>query len=238
MMPNCWLEVDAWTPSRETVQRPLFLMLNLMISLAVPLAPSHFWRRMLPRAVVIFAAVSSNSCVSQRVSPYLDYAERPGFSQSLTVASGSSTVVFARPDDIRALSALLFDGDRFLTILTELTYFIYETIPGSHKFVSRVTGRGLSFMDAELAPNKIYFAAVKYGEGNAWFELIPIIPNSDYWRDLPLWLQQSRAVRPNDSAFKWFEERRAALLKEQDANETKARRHGMLEEYGVGRIPQ
>jgi hypothetical protein len=189
-----------------------------------------------PHYFVLLVAGLSSSCISHHVSPYLDYAPQPGFTG--VVSSNTSIVIFSRPDDIRALSALLFDGEKFLTIMTELTYFVYETSPGSHHFVLRI-GRGrLSFMDAELAPQKIYFAAVKYAEANtAWFELVPIVPNTDYWKDLPQWLSQSKEVRPNTLAFKWYDSRRSALLAEQDANEAKARRHQMVETYGVDRAP-
>lgn len=210
--------------------------MNPNIPSGLPTALSALVRCLLLRAPVFLVIVLLQSCVSHRISPYLEYAPQPGSPKSFAVASDQSVVIFLRPDDIRALSALLFDGDKFLTLLTELTYFTYETTPGSHTFISRVIGRGLSFMDAELAPNKVYFAAVKYGESNAWFELIPIAPNTEYWRDLPQWLQQSRAVRPNGSAFKWYEDRRAALVKEQDALQSNARRRVMLEEYGVGRM--
>jgi len=201
---------------------------------------SYAWRRwnLVAGCLLAISALCASSCIAPHVSPYLDYAPQPGFTPSYAVSVNRSTVVFLRPDDIRALSALLFDGDKFLTILTELTYFVYQTTPGKHTFASRVTGRGLSFMDAEIAPGKVYFAAVKYGEGNnAWFELVPIVPDTQYWKELPEWLRQSKEVRPNSAGFKWFEARRSAVLAQQETNEGKARRYTMFEEHGVERAP-
>ncbi len=171
------------------------------------------------------------------MSPHLDYVGEPGFT-SPTPDGDSTVVVFLRPDDVRVFSASILDGEKFIAILTEQKHFVYSTTPGDHRFMAHVTRHGPSYVDAELAAGKIYFIAVKYLESGirSWMQLIPIMPDGEYWSELPGWLSQSQLIRPNDSAQRWFEENSVELLSEQE-NRTPDRISQLTANEGVDHAP-
>lgn len=188
--------------------------------------------------ILFLVAISYLSCSPVYISPHLDYASQPGLQQNLTPSPNSSVIIIVRPEEI-PFSASVFDGDRFLTILTAKTHFVYITEPGVHHIMAHVTRHGPSYIDAELAPGKIYFVAIKWLESGirGWIELIPITPNDNYWGRIPHWLSQSREVKPNASAIDWLAAHRADIIREQGARTSKLRSHQVLARDGVDRAP-
>jgi hypothetical protein len=186
--------------------------------------------------VLLLLALTFPSCA--RISPHLDYAPERGLQQVHPPSADSAVIIIVRPDDIytRYVTASVLDGDRFLTLLTQLTHFVYVTKPGVHHLMAHVSSPRPSYIDAELAPGKIYFAVIKW-QDKGEMELIPITPNDEYWVQVPQWLSKSKAVQPNASAFAWFEAHRAELLQEQGARKSDSTSHQLLASDGVDRIP-
>lgn len=188
--------------------------------------------------LVSLLLLTAIGCMRYDLSDKLDYAAKPGFVPPPPSPSGS-TVIFFRPDDIRALAASILDGEAFVTILTAQTHYAYVTAPGKHRFMAHVTRYGPSYVDADLAAGKTYFVAVKSLESGfrVWIQMIPITPNDQYWTNLPEWLAKSKLVHPNAEAFAWFERHRGELMSEQSIRPEDARITQLSPDAGVDHAP-
>ncbi len=190
--------------------------------------------------LALIAGLTSSCAPRTHINDHLAYAPAPGF-HGVETPPGSATVVFLRPDYMPYWSASILDGEKFVTILTHQTYFVYVTTPGTHQFLAHVTRFGPSYIDAELSPGKVYVVAVKWLESGwrGWYQLIPIRPDGEYWGTLPAWLAASKQVQPKPSAIGWFGENRENLLRDQSQRTAPdSRMSKLLPSDGVSTLPR
>ena len=84
----------------------------------------------LKKYIVFFMLLTG--CVQHHANPHLDYRSEPGLIIP-KLDNNSAILVFLRPENTH-FSASILDGDKFVTILTDQSHFVYETTPGTHKF--------------------------------------------------------------------------------------------------------
>lgn len=206
------------------------------------LADSFFLQvpqNILATSIVLFMAFHFSACAKiGHISPHLNYAVKEGLTQTLDPSPDSAYLVLLRPERQYGTATIL-DGDKFVTMLTNNTHFIYKTNPGPHHFMGYMTRSGPSLVDAELEAGKIYFAAIKLQEGalTSWYELLPIVPGSEFWPKISHWLSESKEVRPNASGSDWFEVNKDELYQSRVSRNQASRNHVIKRSSGVDRIP-
>ena len=164
--------------------------------------------------LLVFAASCSLTVIR---SSRLDYAEETGFALS-TPAANESVVVFLRPSfRENHTSAIVYDGEEFVSIVMAHSHFVYRTTPGNHRF--SVISESADFMDADLAGGKIYFANLepREGWGRARFNLSPVAKGTSEFEDLASWIGDSYEVTPNASAVAWAEANFSSVKEKQSA---------------------
>lgn len=101
-------------------------------------------------ALAVAPALASDKYIKNDDKP-LDNARRP--------AAGKVLVYFARPQIMGAAVKVKLYGDgEFLGIITSEGYIPWEGEPGTHEFI--VAAENAGFLEAEFAPDKIYFVQV------------------------------------------------------------------------------
>ena len=134
---------------------------------------------------------------------------------------GKALVVFLRPTLTGyAIQAAVYDGERFIGIVSRHTAVPYQAEPGAHRFM--VVSEAADFLDAELAAGRTYFVDVapRMGAWRARFSLLPLSAERDA-RDVATWLAESTVVAPNADAQAWAERNHASVLKKKNAYEPK-----------------
>jgi hypothetical protein len=113
-------------------------------------------------------------------------------------------VVFLRPAfRDHAISAAVYEDDRFVAIVMAHTHINHLTQPGTHRYM--VVSEAADFLDADLEGGKIYFINVvpRMGMWRARFSLTAITPQSEAWSKLKGWLVESYQVVPNKDGQEW-----------------------------------
>ncbi len=195
-------------------------------------------RNILAAMAILIIGVQLSACYKVHNSEHLNYAAKAGLTPITTLSPESAYVVFLRPV-LPFYTATVLDGDKFLTMLTNNTHFVYKTTPGTHHFMGYVTRFGPSFIDAELEGGKIYFAAVLIQEGTfkSWLQLLPVVPGDEYWPLLSEWLPTSKSVQPNSSGINWFGSNKSELLQASSSRNQDSRIRVIRKSDGVDRIP-
>lgn len=145
---------------------------------------------------VALALMSACSIRSPHMTPVTSGAQivRPG--------EGRALVFFTRPSSYGgAIQATIYDGDAYIGTVSGGTHVAYETTPGTHLFM--VVGESADFMQADLLPDKTYYAGVhaRMGVWKARFSFVPF-NGSDvkHGRDE---VEDSRQVAVNDEGRRW-----------------------------------
>ena len=136
---------------------------------------------------LLLATVLANGCVSTTETaagkPALNLG--PDFEMP---APGKSKVVFIRPGHMAyAVHFSVHDGERMIGESSSSEYFAYEGDPGHHVFSASMDN--LSFLDANLLPDRIYYVRVQAVMG-MWIAgvkmsaLYPGCPDIN-WQKLP-----------------------------------------------------
>ncbi|MGE3538585.1 MAG: hypothetical protein AB7N91_14305 [Candidatus Tectimicrobiota bacterium] len=113
-------------------------------------------------------------------------------------------VVFLRPAfSGHAVSAAVYEEDRFIAIVMARTHIVHLTQPDSHRYM--VVSEAADFLDADLAGGKMYFIHVvpRMGAWRARFSLAALTPHSEQWPKLKEWLTESYQVMPNEEGRAW-----------------------------------
>jgi hypothetical protein len=140
---------------------------------------------------------------------------------TLAPEAGKALVVFLRPTLTGyAIQAAVYDGERFIGIVSRHAAVPYQADPGAHRFM--VVSEAADFLDAELAPGRTYFVNVapRMGAWRARFSLLPLSAERDA-RDVATWLGESTVVAPNADGQAWAERNHASVLKKKNAYEPK-----------------
>jgi hypothetical protein len=130
----------------------------------------------------------------------------------------TATVVFLRTGFTgSAISAAVYDGERFAGIIMRHDRITLHVPPGTRRFM--VVGEAADFLDADLAAGKEYFVLVapRMGLWRARFSLRPIAPGGGYWDDLPGWLKKSTPIVPNAKGEAWARENAADVREKEQA---------------------
>lgn len=134
----------------------------------------------------------------------IDGARRP--------ASGMALVYFVRPQFFGAAikTKLLADGE-LLAILGAGTWAVWEGTPGKHEFVTASENAGI--LDAELAPDKIYFvqAAIHMGAMKARTHFEVARPGSEAATEIGKKYHEAHQALLTDEGRKWVAEDRAKI---------------------------
>jgi hypothetical protein len=136
----------------------------------------------------------------------LDYQSSSGLVLE-PVQPGKTVVVFLEEVGLTWQSIAIFDGTSFVTLLGLETYYVYVTDPGPHSFKSRIA-RGWQHLEADLAPGRLYVAAVvnrTSGPGIGRIELQPVLPEGNCEEQLRELFEDSLRVHPNQVALDWYE---------------------------------
>ena len=155
------------------------------------------------RRVSIVCLVGLLASCSATRSRLVDYAEAPGLRVESPPA-GEAVVVFLRPDFMgHGVSAVVYDGEEFLSVVMADSHYVHRTTAGAHRFM--VVSEAADFMDAELGSGQVYFAEVdpRMGWWRARFSLIPLPAGGDDWDELDGWLEDSYEITPNDKGREW-----------------------------------
>lgn len=165
--------------------------------------------------LVVVVATASACAIKQ--SKYLNYADDPGAKLEPPPAD-KAMVVFLRPSKYAyKVSAVVFDGDDFVSVIMSRSYLTYLTEPGQHMFM--VISEAADFLEADLEGGKIYFAlvAARMGAWRARFSLVPVTPESKDWPQLRPWLDESYEVQANELAETWDRDNRDSVMAKKEA---------------------
>jgi hypothetical protein len=131
-----------------------------------------------------------------------------------TPSPNEAVVVFVRPSGwASATQSSVFDvttaGPAALVgIVAAKMKVAYRTTPGRHIFM--VVGENANFMDAMLAPGRLYHAALVAGPGwKARFVFKPV--HAGERGDLEGWLAETAWVEATDDSQRWLEQNAASV---------------------------
>lgn len=129
-----------------------------------------------------------------------------------------ATVVFLRPAFTGyAITAAVYEDDRFAGIVMRNARLTVELSPGQHRFM--VISEAADFLDADVEAGKEYFVKVapRMGVWRARFSLYPITPTGGEWKDLPEWLADSYPVAVNAEGEEWARENASSVREKHDS---------------------
>jgi hypothetical protein len=123
---------------------------------------------------------------------------------SLATPDATSAVVrFLRPSRFvgSARDYALLDGDHAIGALSNGAQFGYVTTPGKHLFIAPGFGTvGPYFLEAELAPGKIYYVLVSSYQEDASTRrvlLTPLTSGADQWKEVPTYEKDLTRLEPD-----------------------------------------
>lgn len=122
---------------------------------------------------------------------------------SLSTPDATSAVVrFVRPSRFvgGARQFAILDGEHAIGALSNGAQFDYVTTPGTHLFLTpRIGSVGPYFLEADLAPGKIYYVAVRgqYDAGVMRVFLLPITRNTEQWNEIPTYDKDLTRLEPD-----------------------------------------
>ncbi len=137
---------------------------------------------------------------------------------TITPNSGKALVYFIRPQKLGYLiNAAVYDGEEFIGFISYNQKLPYLASPGEHRFM--VISEAADFMDAELLPNKTYYAQVipRMGAWRARFSLLPVTKNEIYTSRVKAWIEKAQLIENKPSAYDWAKENRASVLEKKEA---------------------
>jgi hypothetical protein len=174
-------------------------------------------RRFRALAVLLLAAslvAGASGCA--RRSALVNYAPTSGYRFS-PPPPDKALVVFLRPAFLGyAISAAVYEDDKFLGIVMRHSYIEHLTPPGKHLYM--VVSEAADFLGADLQGGKIYFVQVvpRMGAWRARFSLHPITPSGSEWEVLPDWLDRSYRAVLNQDGIEWARENDESVKEKKD----------------------
>jgi hypothetical protein len=138
---------------------------------------------------LLLASVFLSGCASTTIT---DPAKRADLGMP---SPGKSKVVFIRPGKFEGggIHFGVHDEERLIGKLLSSTYFVYECDPGHHVFSTSM--ENLSFLDANLLPDRIYYVKVEATMGLliARAKMSALYPGCDDipWQKMPGLLAES-----------------------------------------------
>jgi hypothetical protein len=127
----------------------------------------------------------------------------PAASRVLTPPPGASLIFFVRPERFGGSDiCFLWDDAWYVGTLKEDEHIAYVTKPGLHLFA--VTSEAADFMEAELLPDRTYYAIVRrrFGLVHERFSFIPAA-DTEKIREAKKIVAGTPQVRPNQKGLAW-----------------------------------
>nr|WP_321513160.1 hypothetical protein [uncultured Pseudodesulfovibrio sp.] len=129
-----------------------------------------------------------------------------------------ATVVFMRPSSFGgAIQSYAFQYDdespEFVGIVSTNYKIAYQTTPGKHLFM--IMGENADFLQADLAPNHIYYVVIEPHMGfmTARFSLDPILASQFDSQSFKDDLAECDFVQNTPASTEWFEKHKADIIK-------------------------
>jgi hypothetical protein len=147
------------------------------------------------------------------ISDHMTPVAKPMYKPSNTQ---KSLVLFVRPSKFGGvIQATLYDGLKYIGTISATQQVAYETTPGKHMFM--VVAESADFMQANLLPNKTYYAAIvaRPGAFKARFSFRPQngqIPKVEFDK----WLATTTQVRVNQQGLNWCKAHYADVVAKHD----------------------
>lgn len=170
------------------------------------------------RLVVLFSMLSMAGCASNLM-------QLEPNQERLVPQSQVSQLIFMRPSYLgAAIKASLYDVSTepaiFIGILSSGKKVAYQSPQGKRTFM--VVSEAADFMEAELLPEKSYFAVVtpRMGAWKARFSLWPVSNNrKTHYRiqsdEFEEWQKNTKFVSNTDESRAWFEQNKASIKSKQ-----------------------
>ena len=137
---------------------------------------------------------------------------------SLSTPDANSAVVrFVRPSGLAGAARYfaILDGEQAIGNLSNGSQFDYVTTPGTHLFLTPHIGSVRPyFLEADLAPGKIYYVAVRgqYEAGVMRIFLIPITRKTEQWKEVPTYDKDLTRLEPDRANLEvWSEQHREEI---------------------------
>jgi hypothetical protein len=134
---------------------------------------------------------------------------------------GKALVVFVRPAFTGyAIQAVVYDGERFIGVVSRFSAVPYQAEPGAHRLM--VVSEAADFLDADLAEGRTYFVEVqpRMGAWRARFSIRPVSATAEA-RNISAWLAEAKVVTPNAEGQAWAARNQASAMKKKAAYEPK-----------------
>jgi hypothetical protein len=180
-------------------------------------------------------------CLASACNIRSDLMKATGVSPTaLRAEPGKALIVFVRPGSHGSENqAVVYDGDRFIGVVSRFTAVPYQAAPGSHRLM--VVSEVADFMDADVAEGPTYFVEVRprLGWVRARFSLRPLSATTEA-HNIAGWLAESTVVTPNADGLAWAARNQESVLKKKAAFEPrwleKADRPGLRVDDGTPQV--
>lgn len=159
----------------------------------------------------VFSVLLLSGCAS--ISDQVTQVKKPIYKPTNKTRS---LLIFMRPSSFGWLiQSTLYDGLKYIGTLSANTQIAYQTSPGKHLFM--VIGETADFMQADLLPNKTYYAEVMPRIG-AWKARFSFRPQNGQiaQSDIEEWLADTTQVAPNSLGYDWAAENRDDIKAKHD----------------------
>lgn len=148
-------------------------------------------------------------------TPNMDFSQSAN--TTITVSQEKALIYFIRPKELGFLiNAAVYDGEDFIGFVPYSQKLPYFAAPGQHRFM--VVSEAADFMDADLLPNKTYYAEVdpRMGVWRARFSLLPITKNELYTTRVKTWIEKAQLIENKPSAYDWAKENKQSVLEKKE----------------------
>lgn len=161
--------------------------------------------------IAAYLFVSFSLLISGCAGTVKNMGEVPAERIAAAPAEGKAMVVFMRPSTLGfAIQSSVFevkDGSSMLVgIVAALAKVSYQVDAGKHQFM--VIGESADFMNAELLPNKTYYALVtpRMGVWKARFSLKPVHQQDLNTAEFKKWVDSFKWVEKTSASDSWARE--------------------------------
>ncbi len=137
---------------------------------------------------------------------------------NLTVASDKATILFLRPSKMAfKVQSVVYDvsteTNEIIGIVPAKGKVLHETTPGKHLYM--VVSENADFLQADLAPGKLYYILIRPRMGNwrARFSLSTVDHEKAASAEFQKWLSDCQPLEANDETRQWAAENEASVNK-------------------------
>ena len=123
---------------------------------------------------------------------------------NINLQDDKALVYFIRPSSLGfKIHAAVYDDETFVGFVPYNQKLPYAAEPGEHLFM--VVSEAADFMKANLLPGKTYYVQVvpRMGVWRARFSLAPFTKDQLESDKVRGWIEASRLINNNDSAYQW-----------------------------------